>query len=187
MNSKKNCKESPRSGIIGWSSFRGKAAKAAGLQVGDEILQINGTEIDSAEDVHRALNQVRGKVELKVLRKNKEHTISFSPQMTEKGPKLGVLLRQGVTGIGTVTYYDPETGKFGSLGHGVSSSDGSLVDMTGGNAYGANVISVIWEVISMFLGKLLYFLLMIVLASTLYKTEAAEGLFLHLFCRLTQK
>ena len=121
----------------------GKAAKAAGLQVGDEILQINGTEIDSAEDVHRALNQVRGKVELKVLRKNKEHTISFSPQLTENGPKLGVLLRQGVTGIGTVTYYDPQTGKFGSLGHGVSSSDGSLVDMTGGNAYGANVISVI--------------------------------------------
>ena len=49
----------------------------------------------------------------------------------------------------------------------------------------ANVISVIWEVISAFLGKLLYFLLMIVLASTLYKTEDASALFLHLLVILT--
>lgn len=121
----------------------GKGAKDAGLQVGDEILQIDGRIIDCAQDVHTALQQSKGQVELKVLRKNREHTICVRPQATENGPKLGVLLRQGVTGIGTVTYYDPATGKFGSLGHGVSSSDGSLVQMTQGNAYGANVISVV--------------------------------------------
>lgn len=49
----------------------------------------------------------------------------------------------------------------------------------------ANVLSVIWEVICVFLGKFLYFLLMIVLASTLYKTESSEGLFLHLLVLLT--
>ncbi|MBE5873084.1 MAG: hypothetical protein E7287_01615 [Lachnospiraceae bacterium] len=49
----------------------------------------------------------------------------------------------------------------------------------------ANVLSVIWEVISVFLGKFLYFLLMIVLASTQYKTEDSAGLFLHLLVLLT--
>ena len=121
----------------------GKTAQDAGLQMGDEILQIDGTIIDCVEDVHTALNRSKGQVELKILRKNREHTLCIKPEVTASGPKLGILLRQGVTGIGTVTYYDPATGKFGSLGHGVSSSDGGLVEMTGGNAYGANVISVV--------------------------------------------
>ncbi len=135
--------ESDKVCVAEFDRILGKAARDAGLQVGDEILQIDGMEIDCAEDVHTALGRSNGQVELKVLRKNREHTVCVKPQITVNGPKLGVLLRQGVTGIGTVTYYDPETGKFGSLGHGVSSADGSLVEMTGGNAYGANVISVV--------------------------------------------
>jgi len=121
----------------------GKGARDAGLQVGDEILQIDGVEIDSAEDVHIAMQKSKGQVELKVLRKNRKHTLCIKPQITANGPKLGIMLRQGVTGIGTVTYYDPDTRQFGSLGHGVNSADGALVEMTGGNAYGANVISVV--------------------------------------------
>ena len=55
---------------------------------------------------------------------------------------MGVYLRQGISGIGTVTFYDPETGMFGTLGHGVSDATGSLLQMTQGNAYTANVVSV---------------------------------------------
>ena len=110
----------------------GQGAKAAGLQVGDEILEIDGVTIDNASDVHLALQRSDGHVELKVLRKNKEYQFTMTPQITERGPRLGVLLRQGVTGIGTVTYYDPLSGKFGSLGHGVSDAAGELVQMTDG-------------------------------------------------------
>ena len=55
---------------------------------------------------------------------------------------MGVYLRQGISGIGTVTFYDPQTGMFGTLGHGVSDAAGSLLRMTRGNAYSANVLSV---------------------------------------------
>ena len=55
---------------------------------------------------------------------------------------MGVYLRQGISGIGTVTFYDPETGRFGTLGHGVSDTAGGLLRMTRGNAYTASVISV---------------------------------------------
>ena len=48
-----------------------------------------------------------------------------------------------MTGIGTVTDYDPVTKKFGSLGHGVSSPDGELAQMSEGKAYSATVISVV--------------------------------------------
>jgi stage IV sporulation protein B len=121
----------------------GQAARDAGLQVGDEILQIDGVKIDSAADVRTALQRSDGQVELRVLRKNKELRLNMGPVITENGPRLGVLLRQGVTGIGTVTYYDPATKKFGSLGHGVSSPDGELAQMSEGKAYSATVISVV--------------------------------------------
>ena len=120
----------------------GKCAKDAGLQVGDEILEIDGIQIDDADDVHKALQRSGGQVKMKILRKNQQQDLTVVPQVTAEGPRLGVLLRQGVTGIGTVTYYDPQTGKFGSLGHGVSDPEGKLTAMTEGRAYSARVISV---------------------------------------------
>ena len=121
----------------------GQRAMDAGLQVGDEILQIDGMQINGADDVRKVLKSSHGRVELKIMRKNKTHSLSLEPVVTADGPRLGVMLRQGVTGIGTVTYYDPASGKFGSLGHGVSDAAGELVQMTDGQAYRASVISVV--------------------------------------------
>ena len=120
----------------------GANAKAAGLCPGDKILAIDGKSISCAEDVRQALHRSNGTIALKLLRKNKQHTVIFQPQITKDGPKLGLLLKEKVTGIGTVTWYDPESKTFGTLGHGVSGGDGQLLQMTGGKAYGANVISV---------------------------------------------
>ena len=120
----------------------GKKSEAAGLRVGDEILSMDGLTVDSAADVKEALAHSRGIVSIVVLREGKEQIFRVSPIITAEGPRLGVYLRQGVTGIGTVTWYDPDSGRFGALGHGVNNSDGVLVDMTGGNAYRAGVQSV---------------------------------------------
>jgi stage IV sporulation protein B len=120
----------------------GTAAKEAGLQVGDEILDIDGLAIDDAQDVKAALARSDGRVELRILREDQEQTLSLCPAVTEGGPRLGVYLRQGVTGLGTVTWYDPETGAFGTLGHGVNDPKGSLVEMTSGRVYEAGVMSV---------------------------------------------
>ena len=68
--------------------------------------------------------------------------ISMAPDVTAEGPRLGVYLRQGITGIGTVTFYDPATGCFGTLGHGVNDNTGALLDMTAGNVLPASVASV---------------------------------------------
>lgn len=120
----------------------GEAAKAAGLCVGDVLVKINGQNIRCSDDVRQALKQSTGTVQITVKRGNKVEHYTVKPQITADGPKLGLYLRQGVTGIGTVTWYDPETGTFGALGHGVNSSDGGLLPITGGNAYSARVITV---------------------------------------------
>ena len=118
------------------------AARKSGLQAGDEILSIDGTGIACAEDVRRALDHSNGTIELTIRRNGAEKSIRISPEITENGPRLGVFLRQGITGIGTVTWYDPDTGDFGTLGHGVSDAKGCLLKMTEGKVYPAKVASV---------------------------------------------
>lgn len=120
----------------------GGAAREAGLQVGDEIQKVNGAAVESADDIRRALEQCGDEVELLVRRGEKQYRLRIKPTKTEDGLRLGVYLRQGIAGIGTVTYYDPSSGEFGALGHGVSTTRGSLLEMTAGNAYAATVQSV---------------------------------------------
>jgi stage IV sporulation protein B len=121
----------------------GSIAKDAGLQVGDRIAEIDGKTIRSADDIRQALHCSKGCIQMKVWRQGKLQTLRLAPAITVDGPKLGIFLKQGVTGIGTVTWYDPETGMFGTLGHGVNTPEGELVHMVSGQAYRARVIGVI--------------------------------------------
>ncbi len=120
----------------------GAAAKAAGIVVGDQIVTIDKQNITCAEDVRSALQCSNGTVTVAVRRGGKDLTFKFRPAITENGPKLGLYLRQGVTGVGTVTYYDPENGTFGTLGHGVNNAAGQLLNLTQGSAYSARVLTV---------------------------------------------
>jgi stage IV sporulation protein B len=128
--------------VEGFDVQMGAAAKEAGLRAGDILVKINGKAIGCTDDVRQALRQSTGTVRITVKRGDQIEVCTVKPQITADGPKLGLYLRQGVTGIGTVTWYDPETGAFGTLGHGVNGSDGKLLSITGGNAYNARVATV---------------------------------------------
>ena len=119
----------------------GEAARAAGLKVGDRLVGVNGQAVKNTHDVKDALRGCE-KAEVSILRNGKAKKLSFCPTQTKQGPKLGVYLKQGITGVGTVTYYDPENGTFGALGHGVSHGNGKLLAMQTGNAFPASVLSV---------------------------------------------
>jgi stage IV sporulation protein B len=120
----------------------GEKTRQAGLCIGDKLLQIDEKQVTCAEDVRRALKASAGHITVRLERKGKTETVKLTPEITKDGPKLGVFLKQGVTGIGTVTFYDPDTGKFGTLGHGVNGPDGRLLPMAAGTVYEASVISV---------------------------------------------
>ena len=127
--------------VAAYDDIFGETARSAGLKIGDQIVNINGKEVSTAEDVRNALRSGE-QVDVTVRRGSKLSSLSLTPRQTEEGPRMGVYLRQGISGIGTVTFYDPETGTFGTLGHGVSDTAGSLLEMTGGNAYEASVTAV---------------------------------------------
>ena len=118
------------------------AAQDAGLQVGDRLVSIDNRVIQTAEDVRSALNKSQGSIRLTVQRCGEFKTLRIEPSITSDGPKLGVYLRQGITGIGTVTYYDPASQTFAALGHGVNDPSGQLLQLTTGHVYSARVASV---------------------------------------------
>lgn len=128
--------------VAAFDDTLGSAAKASGLRVGDRILSIDAHCVKSVEDVRNALSQSSGTVTVRYLRGGKEKTLKTDPSITPDGPRLGVYLKEGVTGVGTVTWYDPDSRKFGTLGHGVNVSGNGLVPMISGSAYGASVVSV---------------------------------------------
>ena len=120
----------------------GGAARDAGVQIGDEIVSVDGRAVDSAQDLYDALKRSGGTVTVCLRREGREQEVRLSPTATADGPRLGIYIREGVTGIGTVTYYDPDRGTFGALGHGISDSRGVLAPMDSGWVYEATVESV---------------------------------------------
>ncbi len=117
-------------------------AKAAGVQAGDCILRLDGSAITCVQELKDQLKNCGATVKLDIRRDRKEQTLTITPETTATGPRLGIYLREGITGIGTITYYDPDTGNFGTLGHGVNDPTGSLTNMETGLAYPAKVQSV---------------------------------------------
>ena len=128
--------------VAAYDDALGGNARDAGLKIGDEIVMIGDKPVESAEDVRSFLNCGAQTVELTIRRGGKLSTLRITPHQTADGPRLGIYLRQGIAGIGTVTFYDPQTGLFGTLGHGVCDSRGKLLKMTDGCAYEASILSV---------------------------------------------
>ncbi len=120
----------------------GDLCKSAGIQIGDVISRIDTTDICCADDIRVALERSHGSVRVHIARDGKEKTLQIQPVITSDGPKLGLYLRQGVTGVGTVTWYDAQSGQFATLGHGVNNGKGKLLEMTEGKAYDARVQTV---------------------------------------------
>ena len=125
--------------VVAFDDVLGENAKKAGLQEGDRILRIGNTTITCAADVQNALSACKDKVKISILRNGKTKQLTLTPVSTDQGLKLGVYLKQGTTGVGTVTFYDPEKGIFAALGHGVNTKSGELLSLRKGNVYGAAI------------------------------------------------
>lgn len=118
-------------------------AKDAGIMPGDVITMIDGAEIFSAQDMMRALEGAPESVTVRYMRDGKEHQATVRPYIDGGAGYLGVWVRDSVSGIGTVTFYDPATGRYGALGHSIAdSSTGVTVPVREGSILKARVTGV---------------------------------------------
>ena len=123
--------------VVGFTQSQAENLQKAGLAVGDRILEVNGQKVTEVSDIRKALTPGKP-LKLLVQRGGKNYSLELTPSQD----RLGVYLRRGVTGVGTVSWYDPDTGKFGTLGHGVNDCNGNLLPLTTGNAYAARILTV---------------------------------------------
>ena len=120
-------------------------AEAAGVRPGDILLSVGGKAVSSAADIGRALSGNNGReVLLELDRAGKRQTLSVRPDTDEDGDgSLGLLVRDSSAGIGTITWYDPATGAFGGLGHGICDTDtGVLLPLGSGQAVDVTISGV---------------------------------------------
>lgn len=121
-------------------------AADAGICEGDLITAIGGHKVSSSAEFLDAVSALEGKKTLvTVLRGGKELSLQVQPVCSaEEQWMLGVWLRDSVSGIGTLTFCDPETGAFGALGHGISGSEaGGAVPFREGSVTEADIVGVI--------------------------------------------
>lgn len=105
-------------------------AKACGLQEGDIITHINGKEVNSIEEVQALLQYLAGEsMSVRIVRNNalSQVTAQAAQCSADGAYKLGAWIRDSMAGIGTMTFYDPETKIFGTLGHGINDIDTSML------------------------------------------------------------
>ncbi len=115
------------------------------LRSGDYIIEMNGERIkDKAQFVLLVQKNGEKAIELKVRRNEEEIKVSIKPVMTsDNSYKIGAWIRDDTAGVGTITYYSPEKGVFGTLGHGITDIDtGTLLSISSGEVYRAHVLSI---------------------------------------------
>ena len=120
-------------------------AAEAGLQAGDLITAVNGRPVADAPALMDAVAAAgEERLVLSVLRGEQPLALSVAPAVSEDGrPMLGILLRDALSGIGTLTFCDPESGRFGALGHSVNDGGtGLTIPLRGGSVTEAQIVSV---------------------------------------------
>lgn len=120
-------------------------AKDAGVQQGDVILKADGQTVNKAADVISAVENAQGQpVVLDIQRNEKMLSLNVQPVRSAEGQWLmGMWLRDGVTGIGTVTFQDPESGIYGALGHSICDSDSGIrLPVSQGSICDAQIIGI---------------------------------------------
>ncbi|MBE6714438.1 MAG: SpoIVB peptidase [Ruminococcaceae bacterium] len=115
----------------------------AGLLENDIILAVNGKSVKDAMDVTAEVKKAAGReMEFAILRSGEKKSIRVVPaKAKETGDyRLGVWLEDTTAGLGTVTYMDPESKKFGGLGHGILKGEsGELMSVSRGVVCGVEI------------------------------------------------
>ncbi len=108
-------------------------AADADIRKGDILLALNGTPLESADELRRLIEE-SGKDPVNILLKRGEEELETTlyPALSAEENKYrgGLWVRDSTAGIGTVTYVNAEDGSFAGLGHGICDSDtGALMPL----------------------------------------------------------
>ena len=122
-----------------------KPAADVGMHAGDIIQKVGGIRVETITELNEIVDKSKGKaLNLEVLRGAEviEFTVQPIQEKASNRYKIGVLVRESVSGIGTVTYIDKETGRFGALGHSVVGENHQEMQISSGTVYECSIFGV---------------------------------------------
>lgn len=112
-------------------------AKDVGIKCGDVIESINGIKLEGVKSVAKILNVDAKEYLLRFNRSGEFFEDKIVPVIEKQSgeKKLGMLIKDSISGVGTVTYVDRNNNKFASLGHPVNYNNGKVIDIYDGKIY----------------------------------------------------
>ena len=120
-------------------------SRDAGIRAGDMILSVNKKEVNSINELIEIIEKNGEKqMKIKISRGNIVRETYITP-ISSKNNKhhIGLWVRDNTAGIGTLTFYDKQTGKFAALGHGITDMDtGILMPVNSGEIVRSNILDV---------------------------------------------
>lgn len=119
-------------------------ARDCGIKAGDVICDINGEKVTQTSDINRILAKNYKKYSIKINREDEQLSMDINPAVdfSSGSKRLGILVKDSINGIGTVTFIDKTNNKFASLGHPVTDLKNNLIEINGGTVYGCLVYEV---------------------------------------------
>ena len=115
-----------------------------GLKIGDNIISIEGEKINNSNDITNIINKLK-KDEVNILfeRNNEIKKARIKTKQEGNKYKLGLWVRDKISGIGTLTCYNPSSNEFYAIGHGICDMDtNKLLTIKEGNIYNSSNIEV---------------------------------------------
>ncbi len=126
---------------------RKQPVKDGNIKAGDLIVEVNNRKIYDTDELIEEIEKSRGKgIAIKYMRGNTLMETTVYPVLSKNDDRyrLGMWVRDSTAGIGTLTFYDPETRTFGALGHGITDVDtGTLMPVKEGELLESNILSVV--------------------------------------------
>lgn len=133
--------------VVGMTEIEGqKPYENTGIEEGDMIVEINKQEVTCTAELIECVNNSNGEdLKIKYVRDGVKYTANIEPIKTEKNEyKLGLWVRDGAAGIGTISYYEPSTGNFAALGHGIIDIDTQeLINISSGELVTSKIVSIV--------------------------------------------
>ena len=133
--------------IVGTYDINGNSpALKAGIKNGDIITHINDNLVSTIEEMAKEINNANSEeITIKYLRNNQSKTTKLTLYKDENNVlKTGLFVKDSITGIGTLTFIDPNTKNFGALGHEIQEqSTGKILEIKDGKIFDSNVTGII--------------------------------------------
>lgn len=103
-------------------------ARDAGIELGDMIIEVNGQKVatdDRVKEIVGAWQPEDADIVFKVRRKDALLEKTVRPQycLDTRTYRIGLFIRDNAGGVGTLTFYDPVSAKYGALGHVITDSE----------------------------------------------------------------